>query len=116
MSTKSRLSKLEPRVKRNWDDSWDRALLPPRIAGYLRQELELGERLQTMTQAELNDFDRRFRRDRAQHPALQRWDDGPLMDWLEAMDRWLEPMDYDPARPDFTLWPWQAPPPPDVPP
>ena len=31
------------------------------------------------------------------------------------MDTWLGAADYGPDRPDFTLWPWQAPPPPDVP-
>ena len=82
MSAKSRLNKLEPRVKRVWDDSWDRALLPPRIASYLRQERELEEYQATMTAAELNAFDARFRKDRARHPALQKWDDGPLMVWL----------------------------------
>ncbi len=115
MSLRRRLDRLEPELAERWEALWEAAACPP-SGVYL---LELAESIAAwygaLTAEEQADFDRRFVEDTTRYPALRDWDNAALEAWHDQTQSWLEAAGFDLDRPDYGLWPHQAPPPPDIP-
>ena len=116
MSLKTRLKKLEPVYKKAWKDAWDVVTDPPNSDFYFEQEETLRERHAALSEAELKDYGERFQKDQETHfPALVAADGADLLDWLERTDAWMREGGFSFDEPNYSLWPWQAPRPPDIP-
>ena len=116
MSLKTRLKKLEPTYKKAWEDAWLAVLDPPEADTLYYKMEDHKHHLTSLSEAELKDADARFRKDQERTPELVIWEDAELREWLERAGRWLDDRGLDLDSPDYSLWPWQAPPPPGIPP
>lgn len=112
---KKRVGKLEPELVEAWKKTWEDALLPEEFRSYDHRVLTFLDQIQHKSQEEQLELDQRFFADHENYPALKAWDDSSFNEWREAFIAWFHSLGFDWNKPDLTLWPHQAPKPPEIP-